>query len=395
MKKIINNLKYINTMDLLAPFIFILILPFSLVFRFVNKICGRKLWLICESGNTARDNGYYFFKYVRQNYPDDYCFYVIDKKSDDYSKVKDYGNVIQFKSLKHWLYYLSAKYNISSQKNGNPNQPFFYFLHVSLGLYKNRVFLQHGITKDDAEWLYYKNTKFKHFICGAKREYDFIKEKFGYPADNVNYTGFARFDNLHNINVNENQILVMPTWRNWLGRNVNKLGRVQDFEKTIFFKNWNRFLNDPDLIDYIEKNNIIIIFYPHINMQKYLKSFKNNSKNIKFYTIDNDIQEVLKKSSLLITDYSSVYMDFAYMKKPIIYYQFDIDEYRKRQYSEGYFNYEKDGFGPVFDNSESLVKFIVNGKYKRLSRKYANRVSNFFELYDDDNSYRIYKLLNK
>ena len=83
------------------------------------------------------------------------------------------------------------------------------------------------------------------------------------------------------------------------------------------------------------------------------------------------------------------------MEIPIIYYQFDYDEYRKNQLNEGYFNYEKDGFGPVFTNSESLVKFIVNGKYKKLSRKYASRVSNFFELYDDDNSYRIYKLLNK
>ena len=129
MKKIIDSLKYIHLKDLLSPFIFIFILPFALIFRLFNKIRKKELWLICESGNTARDNGYHFFKYVRENYPNDYCFYVIDKNCCDYQKVKRYGNIIQFKSFKHWLYYLSAKYNISNQKNGKPNQVLFYFIN--------------------------------------------------------------------------------------------------------------------------------------------------------------------------------------------------------------------------------------------------------------------------
>ena len=70
----------------------------------------------------------------------------------------------------------------------------------------NRVFLQHGITKDDAIMFYYKNTYFKYFICGAKKEFEYINEKFGYPDNNVIYTGFPRFDSLHNIDVNKNKI---------------------------------------------------------------------------------------------------------------------------------------------------------------------------------------------
>ena len=49
---------------------------------------------------------------------------------------------------------------------------------------------------------------------------------------------------------------------------------------------------------------------------------------------NDDINELYIISDLLITDYSSIYMDFAYMSKPIIYYPFDFDEFHKRQLKE-------------------------------------------------------------
>lgn len=391
-KKIMDSIKYIKLKDLIAPFIFMIVLPISIVFRLYNFIKKRKLLLVTEDGKTARDNGYHFYKYVRTNHKEDYCFYVIDKKVNDYNKVKQYGNIIQYGSLKHWIYYLSAKYNISNHKNGNPNAPLFYVIHVILGLFNNRVFLQHGITKDDAEWLYYKNTKFKYFICGAKREYEFIKENFGYPEGNVVYTGFARFDNLYNNKVNDKQILIMPTWRNWLGRETNSLGDIFIFEETDFFKNWNELLNNKEFINYIESNNFTVLFYPHINMQKYINSFKVKTKNIKILDTKTDIQKVLKESEILITDYSSVYMDFAYMNKPVMYFQFDYEEYRKRQYQDGYFSYKDDGFGPVCDNAEDLIKDFISITKKGLDKKYCDRMNKFFELKDQNNCDRIYDL---
>lgn len=395
MKKILKNIKYIKLSDLLAPFIFILILPFSFIFRLINKIQKKKLWLICENGTTARDNGYHFFKYVRENYPNDHCFYVMDKKSRDYNKVKQYGNIIQYKSLKHWLYYLSVEFNIVSQKDGNPNQPFFYIIHVIIGWFNNRVFLQHGITKDMSNWLLYKNTKFRYFICGAKKEYEYVKEMFGYPDNFVQYIGFARFDNLHNNKVNKKQILIMPTWRNYLGRETNNFTKKINFKETEYYKNWNKLINDKKLIDYIEKKNITILFYPHINMQKFLSEFKSSSSNIKLVDLNTDIQEVLKKSALMITDYSSVFMDFAYMRKPIIYFQFDQKEYREKQYTEGYFKYERDGFGAVFIEEQDVAEKIINyAKNDYIpEEEYRNKMDNFFELYDENNCERQYQLL--
>ena len=393
MKKILKRLRYFKLQDLLAPFIFFIMLLPSLIFRLVNKIKKRQLWLICEDGNTARDNGYHFYKYVRTEQTNDYCFYVIDRNKDDYKKVKVFGNIIQFKSLKHWLYYMSANYNISIHKHGNPCQSFFYIIHVILGLFNNRVFLQHGITKDDSPWLYYKNTKFRYFICGAKQEYEFIKEKFGYPEGNVIYTGFPRFDNLYNNKINEKQILIMPTWRNWLGGNYV----TEDvFKKTKYYKRWNNFLNNTDLINFIEKKDYKIYFYPHQHTQKFLHLFESNSDNIKIINNSTkDIQDLLKESSILITDYSSVFMDFAYMNKPVLFYQFDYEEYRKNQLQEGYFNYKSDGFGPVCEEEESLFIELKKTIEKGLSNEYKLRNKSFFELKDQNNCKRIYRVLKR
>ncbi len=397
MKKILKKLRYLKLSDLLSPFIFIVILPFSIAFRVINKIRNKRLWLVCEDGYTARDNGYHFFKYVRENHPEDFCYYVISKKTPDYKKVEKFGNIIEFKSAKHWLYYLSAEYNISIHKHGNPCQSFFYFIHVICKLFNNRVFLQHGIIKDDLPYAHYKNARFKYFVCSVKREYEFIKANFGYPEGSVINTGLSRFDNLHDLKVNKKQILIMPTWRNWFG-GKNEFEKDKTlFKSTDYYKNWNGFLNDDNFTKFIEDNEIIVYFYPHQHMQKFLDLFKAQSKNIKI--VDNsiiDIQTLLKESFLLITDYSSVFMDFAYMNKPVLYFQFDEKRFRTEHLQKGYFDYREDGFGPVITELKEAIKTFEKVYHSGLSKKYLKRMNNFFETRDKNNSKRLYDvLLNK
>ena len=392
MKKLLKRLRYFKLQDLIAPFIFLIMILPSLIFRLINKIKNRHLWLICEDGNTARDNGYHFFKYVRNEHPNDYCFYVIDKNSKEYEKVKKYENIIQFKSVKHWLYYMSAEYNISIHKHGNPCQSFFFIIHVIFNLYNNRVFLQHGIIKDNIEYIHYKNAKFKIFICGAKKEYEYVSSTYGYPEGSVVYTGLARFDELHDNKTNIDQILIMPTWRNWLGGNrTNKT----EFINSDYYKKWQSILNNQKLIKYLDSQNKIIYFYVHQHAQKYIDLFKTKSDRIKI--IDNstlDIQYLLKTSSLLVTDYSSVFMDFAYMKKPVIYYQFDYKKFRNEHLKEGYWSYEKDGFGPIYEKEDKLIDSIINIESINWS-KYRSRIDSFFERNDKKNCERIYDILIK
>lgn len=387
-----EKIKKVSLKDMcgVVPFL-VMILP-SFVYKLYLKITKKELWLIAETENMARDNGYVFFKYIRENHNEIKCYYAINFNCQDYKKIKHLGNIIKWSSFKHYFYYMSATKNISSHKEGNPNQTLFTILHLYLNLYNNRVFLQHGITKDDAKMFYYKNTKFKYFICGAKREYNYIKNKFGYPDENVVFTGFSRFDNLHhNVNV-KNQILLIPTWRRWF----ELISDNEEFKKSDYFNKWNSFLNNKKLGKFLNDNNIDLIFYPHSQMKKFINSFDINNGHIKLINDEVDIQKLLIESSLMITDYSSVYMDFAYMKKPIIYYQFDYSKYRNSHFKEGYFSYEKDGFGPIVKNEDTLVLELIkyfNNKYS-VDDKYLERMNNFFELNDDNNCNRIFDKLN-
>ena len=57
--------------------------------------------MISERFDTAQDNGIVFFKWLQQ-YTNIDAYYVIDTESADYSKIKDYDNVLEFGSLKHF-----------------------------------------------------------------------------------------------------------------------------------------------------------------------------------------------------------------------------------------------------------------------------------------------------
>lgn len=396
MKKTFSKIKYIRLQDILGIFLFLIAFIPAGLYKLYLKVMNKEMWLVCEQKNTARDNGYYFYIYMCKHHPKIKCLYAINKKSKYYDKVKEYGKIVSWGSLAHYFYYLSSTKNISSHKDGNPNQLLFTIFHLYLNLYNNRIFLQHGITKDNIPMFYYKNTKFKGFICGAKREFDYIKEKFGYPDSNLIYSGFARFDTLIDKSKDKKIIAIIPTWRNWLGRETNILAKQVDFKETEYYKNWNGLINDKKFIKTIEENNVEVIFYPHIQMQKYLKYFDKTSDNIRIVDINNlEIQDLLKEASLLITDYSSVYFDFAYMDKPVIYYQFDYEEYRKRQMPEGYFNYEQDGFGPICQNKNEVYKELdlyIKNAFKQ-KQVYLNRHNKFFLKRDNKNCERIYEFI--
>lgn len=392
MKRFLQKLEHVKTEDYIHIFKLLLMLPISWIYRLYRK----NLWLVCENKMEARDNGYWFFKYVCENHPEQDVVYCIDKKSVDYPKVAKLGKVIQHGSLLHWLYYLSASRNISSHKNGNPNAAVCYLFEMYLKMNNHRVFLQHGVIMNDLEWLYFENTHFMQFMTSAKPEYHFIKDTFGYPDGAIKYTGLCRFDNLHANNINDKQILVMPTWREWISEPSKRFEHLDDlssFLNTEYYQKWNGFLTNPRLIKLLQDYDLTLIFYPHREMQKYLAHFKTLSDRITVADWKKyDIQMLLKESALMITDYSSVSLDFAYMKKSLIYYQFDYEKFRYAQYGEGYFSYEEDGFGPVAYTEEELFESLIsaiNNKFISENR-FIVRHSNFFELYDQSNCSRTY-----
>ena len=134
-----------------------------------------------------------------------------------------------------------------------------------------------------------------------------------------------------------------------------------------------------------------LIFYPHHEMQGYIELFENNSDRVVIARENEfDVQQLLKESKILITDYSSVAFDFAYMKKPVIYYQFDSDKYYESHYAKGYYSYKELGFGPVISDILEL-KQSLNKKIFKNSNIYESRIKRFFYLNDNCNLKRNYE----
>ena len=377
----LDKIKKISIRDMLGIFKFLLVLVPSIIYGVYLRIARKQLWLICEREVMARDNGLAFFEYMQKKHPELKSYYAINRKNNDYKHVEKFAkDVVQWASLKHYFLYMSATRNISSHKEGNPNQTLFTILHLYLNLYNNRVFLQHGITKDDAKMFYYKNTKFKFFICGAKPEFEYIKKHFGYPEGHVIYTGFARFDKL-NLTPNQNVIAFIPTWR----RNLDD----ENFSGSRYRKNILSLVNSQQLEEYLESTDKTLYFYPHTNAQRFFNTNDIVNRRVKLCNKNNtSINWLINNAAILITDYSSVFFDFAYLGKLVIYYQPDYEEYRREHgLDTGYFDYRKHGFGPV----DKTVREIVESLKRSPSLRYINKQKQFFLFNAKLNCERIYK----
>lgn len=385
-------IKYVQFKDILFCFVFILMVPIALI----AKLFIHNFWLVGEEKQEARDNGYWFFKYVRENYPKQKIAYVIDKKCADYRNVKELGKIIQWGGISHWFWYLVAKKNISSQKGCKPNAAACYLFEVKLRIWRNkRYFLQHGVIMNNLEWLYFDKCYFKLFCVSAKPEYEYVSQNFGYPEGIVECVGLTRFDKLHERCEVKRQVLVMPTWREYLARphgSASENYLKKQFTQTTYFKSWSEFLCDERLGQILEKYNYTLLFYPHRNMQKYLGKFRDLEvcDRIKIANPEElSVQHALRESACLITDYSSVFFDFAYMKKPIIFYQFDEEEFRRNQYKQGYFDYHNNTLGQW---SGELSKCLtILRKQIEIGCPQNDKVKEFFEIYDNKNCERTYQ----
>lgn len=374
----------------LTKFIFALIIAKILIL-----LPGFKnVWLITERRAECKDNGYHLFKYLRNEHPEINAFYAIDKDSKQREKIEKYGNVVTFNSFKHYIIALSATKLIGAfLPCGIPQSMCFYKFNK---LVKGKIcFLQHGITKENIKSLHYENTHLDLFVCGAKPEYDFIKKNYGYNENAIIYSGFCRYDNLENSET-ENIILVMPTWRQWIPSatwNSKEKINVDDIE---YFKLYKELIENDKIANLLNSYGYKLIFYLHHEMQPYIDYFLNENTNIIIASEqDFDVQELLKKSACLVTDYSSVAFDFAYMKKPLIYYQFDEIEYYKNHYSKGYYDYDTMGFGAKCYNIymvEAELEKIFQNDFK-MNDIFEKRVDKFFLYRDKKNCKRNFEAI--
>ena len=323
----------------------------------------------------------------------------LDKASKEYEEIKRIGNVIPYKSLKHRLYSLYAELIVSSHPDNNIIYPFWGNYPHLAGLVKSKtVFLQHGVTKDDvSSWLnsFDKNLDLLVTVSESERE-SFLSSNYGYDEEIIKVLGFPRFDYLESLE-DKREIIVMPTWR----RQYHNF-KDDEFKESNFFKTFNRLINDNDLLDYLEENEYRLVFKPHPNLNKFIKLF-NKDKRVDFdlNDLNNDHEgyssrrysDIFNHSSLIVTDFSSVSFDFAYLKKPLIYYHYDNDYHFDSE--SGYFKYDEMGFGPVVNEHDDLINALKGYVDSNCNMEdvYKYRVDSFFKYNDKENCKRVYKEL--
>ena len=290
--------------------------------------------------------------------------------------------------MKHRLYALFAEVIITSNPDNDIIYPFWgNFKHVS-GLVRSKtVFLQHGVTLHNiSSWLNNYNKHLSLLACVSEKEKEaFLNSEYGYSKDTIQVLGFPRFDYLTNIG-DKKEIVVMPTWR----RRYEFFNK-EEFKHCEYFKKFNKLLNDDDLIEFLDDNGYKLIFKPHPKFVKFLDCFDKSPK-VEFSNAE--YSEVFNHASLLITDFSSVAFDFAYLKKALIYYHVDVENFHF-DITDSYFDYDEMGFGPVVDNVDDLIveiKYLVKNECE-MDDIYQKRVDEFFKYQDKENSKRVYEAI--
>ena len=209
-------------------------------------------------------------------------------------------------------------------------------------------------------------------------------------------TGVPRYDGL--INDDKRQILITPTWRMQASVPVTRNeGVARDynplFKETDYYRIYNSLINDTRLLDAARKYNYRIAYVLHPIVSPQVDDFdKNDYVDIIPSTGDMSYEKVFRESSLMVTDYSGVQFDFAYMRKPLVYlHHDDIPQH----YEEGTYHYDTMAFGEICHNNDELIDTLIDYMKNNCVMKdeYRARADDFFEFSDHNNCKRIYDVM--
>lgn len=226
-------------------------------------------------------------------------------------------------------------------------------------------------------------------IASSKLYQKIMSEALGKEMDHVLVTGQPRNDllfektewfEMNNIEIERYKMvgIWMPTYRKSITGDIRIDGDYS--EAGISFLNINQL---HDLDDFLVKQNILLLVKIHpMDALQNVKMDKFN--NIVFIMPQNfhlQLYPLIGSCDFLLTDYSSVFIDYQILNRPIGFVMNDIDAYKK---SRGfYFDNLKESLpGPVLSDYDSLCDFIQRPYNKESDL-------NFNDFYDNKSSERI------
>ncbi len=337
-------------------------------------------WVMCESflGKNYADSPKYIYEYLQKNYPGRFRFiWVINQKSKipyKHTKVKRFG-------LRYFYYLGRCKYFVF-----NMRQP------VWMRKRQGSVFLEtwHGTPLKrlvfDMEEVYSATPLYKYEVYRQTRDWDYLiaanqfssdvfKSCFLYDKKMLEY-GYPRNDILHapdreekaaairkKIGIPEGKktILYAPTWRDdeYYGKGQYKFTLKLDLGQM------RRALGE----EYV----ILLRTHYFIADSLDVTGVEDFAFNLSKY---DDIADIYLISDICITDYSSVFFDYANLKRPILFYTYDLEKYRD-MLRGFYIDMEREVPGPLLFTTEEVIEAIK--RIDAISLQYQERYETFYE----------------
>lgn len=280
------------------------------------------------------------------------------------------AKVIKYFSIPYFYYLARSKYWISNCKLPayvlkKPSQIYLQTWHGTplkrlahdIIVPENTTFYRSGMTAEEMRGTYDNDVaKYNYMISPNRFCTEVFQSAFHINRERLIETGYPRNDFIATVTEEEIKqikselhipegkkvILYAPTWRD---NTFNMSGYT--FELQVDFKKWKERLGD----------DCVVIFKPHyliVNKYQNEKEFEGFLYNI---DANVDIKSLYAVSDMLITDYSSVFFDYAILNRPVYFYMYDLEEYAE-ELRGFYLDIHKDLPGPIFENEDELLDAV-------------------------------------
>ncbi len=362
----------------------------TIYYNIFNKLKIEENMIIFESyrGQYYNDSPRYIYEYLYNNYHDEYRFiWVINDK-----RKKITGNPKKIKrfSFAYFYYMARSKYWVINLRqpgvlSKRMEQIILSTWHGTplkkLGLdideiYSATPLIKMHYVRDASEWNY--------LISANKYSTEILRRAFKYTGEVLEY-GYPRNDILYQkdnelstkiktdlgIPLDKKTILYAPTWRDdeYYGVGQYKFDLKLELDKL------QKELSD----DYV----VLVRTHYFIADNLDLSRYNGFALNVSYH---DEIAELYLISDILITDYSSVFFDFANLKRPILFYVYDYEKYASvlRGF---YIDMEKEIPGPLLFTTEDVIDNIKN--IDKVSEEFKEKYEAFYKRFcylDDGNS---------
>jgi CDP-glycerol glycerophosphotransferase len=339
---------------------------YHVLFNFIGLFPVKKNLIIFESflGKQYSCSPRAIYEYLKDNHPEYTLLWSVDRRHQQRFQTLEipYINRLSIKWLflmpraEFWVINSRMPYWLRKPKHTTYLQTWHGTPLKKLATDIEKIHMPDTTTDAYKESFYREAQNWDYLLSPNSYSTAIFKRAFCYP-NKILETGYPRNDFLFNSNDSEHVsqikkalgisndkkvILYAPTWRDdeYFSKGNYKFSLNIDLEK---------------LRSSFGKDSIILLRLHYLIAEKLDVSLYNGF--VLDVTNHDDIRELYLISDLLITDYSSVFFDYLCLKRPIIFYVYDIDSYRDKLRGF-YFNFEKDAPGPLVKTNEELIEAI-------------------------------------